>query len=557
MITDFDIHPVTGSIVLGLSSISGEMWLRLVDKAGTLLGEIPPEYLPQHARWSRDGTRVAFAGNDGKIFVYDLTAGRSDLVFGDPEFQAGFGEWSPNDSQLLFSAYRRPELNQKPPPDIYLKELSTGETRRLTDGADTVDRFPRWSPNGESVAFHRQHLSMTGVPKRICILELGDRTPVEVWSEPGNQEFGRFPWSRDGEWFGFCERRNDHSKFCLIDSQGREKDWELNGHSVKHGAFSPKADRLLCLLEDELVWVAWSEGQVVSRLSLPPGTKVKRSLTWYEVGFGKEDQVWFLDEASQLHKWDVQGECVVVHRHEEDSISSRVEDFTVQALDGLELPCKRLLPESPKRCAVLYVHGGPGGTLDPNDSWAQQLVAKGFEVIRVAYRGSSGYGERLQTAGKGEMGLADVSDVLQTGIHWVRTFGDHRSIALFGNSYGGFLSLLALAHPESPFAGAVCTCCAPSLENMRLWWDRGLPKNPKKRVTALKQRSVFAVAPRILKPVLLFHGALDTVATNDQVRQMAAEIDACKYRIFDDDTHSLQRHRQEIYDMTRDFFSAL
>ena len=51
-------------------------------------------------------------------------------------------------------------------------------------------------------------------------------------------------------------------------------------------------------------------------------------------------------------------------------------------------------------------------------------------------------------------GVSDVNDVIHAGVWWQRSFGRGRPLALFGNSYGGYLSLMALARRDSPFCGA-------------------------------------------------------------------------------------------------------
>ena len=191
---------------------------------------------------------------------------------------------------------------------------------------------------------------------------------------------------------------------------------------ITEAAFSPADDRLLCVLEDEIVWVRWPEVRPTSRLRLDFGTGIRGSPTGLQTAFGAQPgEVWFLGEDSRLYRWDGADACTVVAEQTDDTKPScRVEEFTVRAADGLELPVQRLIPAAPASVAVVYVHGGPGGTLDPDDTWAMQLVASGYEAVRVAYRGSSGYGERLTTANTGWYGVSDVDDVIHAGVWWQR-----------------------------------------------------------------------------------------------------------------------------------------
>ncbi|MBN1349243.1 PD40 domain-containing protein [candidate division KSB1 bacterium] len=121
-----------------------------------LIAEIPSWYLPIHIRWSPDGSQLAFGSNDGCLYLYNLEDGKIHLIYKDSRLQAGFVEWSPDGQQLVYSARDRETLI---PPDIYCIDPITKRTTQLTDNAKEVDRYPQWSPSGEYVVFHRQHLN--------------------------------------------------------------------------------------------------------------------------------------------------------------------------------------------------------------------------------------------------------------------------------------------------------------------------------------------------------------------------------------------------------------
>ena len=93
---------------------------------------------------------------------------------------------------------------------------------------------------------------------------------------------------------------------------------------------------------------------------------------------------------------------------------------------------------------------------------------------------------------------------------------------------------------------------------MRLHHDRILPANPNAREKALEERSVLSQAENIKRPVLLFHGGLDTVATTDEMRQVERRINDsggdCSLVVFPDDTHALAKHRDEVFDRATQFF---
>ena len=438
----------------------------------------------------------------------------------------------------------------------------------MTDAPDASDRFPNWSPDATRIAFHRQDLGEPGTPKRVHLVRVGGggdhRSVVPLLNRSvGRQRFGRFPWSPDGRWFALHVETDEGCAARVVNERGEDSGWRWEEGAVTETAFSPAEDRLLCALEDRIVWVSWPEGRTLSRLPLNFGTGIRASTTGRQIAFGaRSGEVWFLGGDSRLYRWDGADDRIVVAEHTDDTKPScRVEEFALRADDGLELHAQRLIPAAPAALAVLYVHGGPGATLDADDSWALQLVASGYEVVRVAYRGSSGYGGRLKTANTGCYGVCDVRDVIDAGVRWQGSFGRGRPLALFGDSYGGYLSLMALARSDSPFSCAICTCPAINMLTHPLHRDRALPADPERRRQALQDRSVFAAAAHIGRPVLLFHGALDTVATTQQMRELAKQISAaggpCDLVVFEDDTHSLARHRSEVRRRSERFLAQL
>lgn len=561
MLGDFDVDPITGRLALWCRSISGETWLRITEPSGEIIGEVPPAFLPLHPRWAPDGLRLTFSGNDGRIGVYEPSQDSTKIVYEDRSMQAGFSEWSPDGRSLLFSAYESPVDGQldRRPPDIFHLTLENGRLDRLTASKKAVDRFPNWSPAGDLIAFHRQDLEDFDKVKRVHLIDRHHSRVSALRPEPGNQRFGRFAWSRDGNWFSLHETDEKGGTVRVVDLTGRDSGWTWEAGPVAEGAFSTLTDRLLCVRPDELVWVRFPESLVDSRVKLESGVRVAQRLTWHQIAFGAgSDTVFFLGTDEKIYRWDEAEECVVVAEHTESVPAFDLEAFTVPASDGLTLPAQRLVPSSPRDIAILYVQGGPGGSFERNDSWVLGLVDKGFEVVRLAYRGTSGFGDDLHRANTGVCGVADVQDVIDCGIYWQQQFGTGRSIALFGNSYGGFLSLLALADSSSPFVGGVSTCTATSLRSIPLLLGNAVPRDPKEREIALKERSVLRQAAHIKRPTLLFHGVFDTVATTSEIRHLEKRInDAggnCTLVVFGDDTHSLAKHREEIYEKATQFY---
>ncbi len=97
------------------------------------------------------------------------------------------------------------------------------------------------------------------------------------------------------------------------------------------------------------------------------------------------------------------------------------------------------------------------------------------------------------------------------------------------------------------------------LSHLGLHRHRAFPLDPDQQAMARVERSPLKQAGRIRVPLLVFHGALDTVATTEEMKAIQTSVSGqggeCELVIFDDDTHGLVRHRDEIHARIMNFLS--
>src|SRR6185369_17434015 len=142
----------------------------------------------------------------------------------------------------------------------------------------------------------------------------------------------------------------------------------------------------------------------------------------------------------------------------------KMQDVIVKARDGLELVCYLSLPKgtdpdddgvpSQPLPLVLNVHGGPWGRddwgLDPEHQlWAN----RGYAVLSVNFRGSTGFGKNFVNAGNKEW-AAKMHDDLIDAVDWAvkEKIADPKKIAIVGGSYGGYATLVGLTFTPDKFA---------------------------------------------------------------------------------------------------------
>lgn len=133
---------------------------------------------------------------------------------------------------------------------------------------------------------------------------------------------------------------------------------------------------------------------------------------------------------------------------------------TIPARDGLSLPAYLTLPvgvEAKRLPLVLSVHGGPWY----RDSWGfdagvQLLVNRGYAVLQVNFRGSTGYGKAFTKAAIGEF-AGKMHDDLIDAVNWAvaEGYADADRTAILGGSYGGYAALVGVTFTPDVFAAAI------------------------------------------------------------------------------------------------------
>ncbi|MCE5208113.1 MAG: S9 family peptidase [Chloroflexi bacterium] len=251
---------------------------------------------------------------------------------------------------------------------------------------------------------------------------------------------------------------------------------------------------------------------------------------------------------------------------------SSMHPVIIEARDGLKLVNYYTLPpeyegmEKPDQPLplVLYVHGGPWG----RDEWGynphhQLLANRGYAVLSVNFRASTGFGKEHLNAGNLEW-AAKMHDDLIDSVAWAVKEGlaDPARIAIMGGSYGGYATLVGLTFTPDTFACGV-DIVGPSnlitlinsvppywMPTIELFAKRMGDHRTEEGRAFLKSRSPLTYVDRIKKPLLIGQGANDprvNKTESDQIINAMQEKNIpVTYILYPDEGHGFARPENNI-----------
>ncbi|MGW0180209.1 alpha/beta fold hydrolase [Nocardia sp. NPDC003345] len=241
---------------------------------------------------------------------------------------------------------------------------------------------------------------------------------------------------------------------------------------------------------------------------------------------------------------------------------------SIPARDGLNLPSYLTLPvgiEPRNLPLVVMLHGGPWF----RDSWefdppAQFLANRGYAVLQVNFRGSTGFGKSFVQTAIREFAGAMHDDVIDA-VEWAvgRGYADRERVAIFGGSYGGYASLVGVTFTPDVFAAAVDYVGISNLANFLRTippfskphlannWHLfvGDPGDPEQEADMLA-RSPITYVDRIRTPLLVVQGANDVRVVRAESDNLVAALRnrgvEVEYLIKDDEGHGFVNPENRI-----------
>ncbi|MGS2760720.1 prolyl oligopeptidase family serine peptidase [Sinomicrobium sp. M5D2P9] len=445
---------------------------------------------------------------------------------------------------------------------VYL--VKTGDLPGIGDLPDYVKDYPdkdresterevmvsgaSFSPNGKYIVVNVR--SKDNKDRWIALLnpEDGslkslDRQRDEAWiAGPGigwSMGGGVLGWLPDNKHIYFQSEETGYSHLYLLDVTTRKKKALTSGSFEVFNPFVSRDDKSWYLTTSEVhpgerhFYKMPLYGGKMEKLTSSTGNN--------EVSLSPDEKHLAIRYAYSNKPWELYLSKNTASAKEIQLTSGQSEDFAAYpwrdpklihftAADGTEVPARLYVPEQgvKNNAAIIFVHGA--GYLQNAHKWWSSyfreymfhnlLTDLGYTVLDIDYRGSAGYGRDWRTAIYRHMGGKDLSDQVDGAGYLINEHGIAReSIGIYGGSYGGFITLMAMFKEGDTFTSGAALRSVTDWAHYNHGYTSNILNEPFNDPEAYRKSSPIYFAEGLKGNLLIAHGMVDVnVHFQDVVR---------------------------------------
>ncbi|MFY0571263.1 prolyl oligopeptidase family serine peptidase [Archangium lansingense] len=515
--------------------------------------------------------RILFTRDQGgnehtHLYVRTPDGKERDLTPGE-KLKAFFAAWSEDDSAFYVLTNERDARFF----DLYRYDAKT-YARTLVYQNDQGFNFADVSPNGKWLAFDKPR---TNYDTDIHLYNVETKEMKHITPHEGDVDFSASTFDPGSTALYFLtDQGSEFKRVARYElATGKVEDVERADWDVMYTYFSRKGGyRVTALNEDGRTVIRVHDvkaGKPLALPQLPAGdiTSVRISDSEKRMAFYHNGD----RSPSNLHVYDFGTKKVsrltdTLSRDIDTQDLAESEVVRFKSFDGMEIPNILYKPHqataSAKAPAIVWVHGGPGGqTRKGYSPMLQYLVNHGYVVLGINNRGSSGYGKSFFTADDQKHGREPLLDCVEAKKYLASLpYVDAERIGIAGGSYGGYMTLAALAfHPDAFKVGIDVFGVSNWLRTLKSippWWEsqrEALYKemgDPTKQEQMLRDISPLFHAEKISKPLLVLQGANDPRVIQPESDEIVEAVKKngvpVEYVIFPDEGHGFTKRKNEV-----------
>ncbi len=310
---------------------------------------------------------------------------------------------------------------------------------------------------------------------------------------------------------------------------------------------------------------------------------LKSKLGDREIGFGShtnDENLWIISsnsdvEPGETYLFDRKAKKLTLQYKIRENLPRTalcpMKPIRYKSSDGLEIPAYLTLPKgvpAQKLPVIMLPHGGPWARDEWGyDAFAQFLANRGYGVLQMNFRGSTGYGKKFLNAGNKEWGQKMQDDITWGVKHLIAEgIADPKRVAILGGSYGGYATLAGVTFTPDVYAAAV-SIVGPSnlitlMESIPPYWEAarkvfnvrmGDPNTAEGKKQLLAQSPLTHTA-KIKTPLMVVQGANDPRVNKRESDQIVIALRdrgfPVEYLVADDEGHGFARPVNNLAMMT-------
>lgn len=204
-------------------------------------------------------------------------------------------------------------------------------------------------------------------------------------------------------------------------------------------------------------------------------------------------------------------------QYQENWVKPEFNSLTTQSGEVLHyrLQTPQLMKPGKKYPVIVRVYGGPHAQRVRNqwrkqELWNQYMIQQGYIIFQLDNRGSNYRGKNFEAVLYGQLGQTELEDQI-TGVKYLHTlpYVDRERIGIYGHSYGGYLTLMAMFKAGQYFKAGVAGAPVTDWQIYDTHYTERYLGHPESNAEGYRKSAVFPYASQLKNPLLIYHGMAD------------------------------------------------